>query len=339
MPFYENLGFVSHPFVKTNADEEPLLEKYFVPPPFFDGVIGDPTSPSPAIVLAPRGGGKSALRRQIEIWAPDHKVLAVTYDRFEFSDVQKLDDIGLPYHLRNIITRLLVAYLSYLQEDPVEISWTRKQLESVLCKRLKAFSDNKISSMTQLIDKNPVYPLDSILCLLANRSPRNLIRICESIFSVQADMDPNSNKITEIAVERGILKHAERVTSEQYGDEISKDLQRVGREAFTINYLSNDVFKTAHENTSRNKVTAWQKAGIVSQLGTVSLQEAKRPLNFYFVTDPAMIRLIHRNLPLTQFIKDHWLTCSHCDADNLINIELIPHGNELLCHACNRRLL
>ena len=65
MPFYENLGFVSHPFVKTNADEEPLLEKYFVPPPFFDGVIGDPTSPSPAIVLAPRGGGKSALRRQI----------------------------------------------------------------------------------------------------------------------------------------------------------------------------------------------------------------------------------------------------------------------------------
>lgn len=111
MPFYENLGFSNHPFAQTNADEEPFLAGYFVPPPFFDAVIGDPTHPNASIVLAPRGGGKSAQRRKVELWAPSSNVLAVTYDRFEFGVGQQLSDVGLPYHMRNIIVRVLIAYL------------------------------------------------------------------------------------------------------------------------------------------------------------------------------------------------------------------------------------
>jgi hypothetical protein len=73
MAFHENLGFTNHPFVHTNADEEPYLERYFVAPPFFEGVVGDPKQPSSCIVLAPRGGGKSAQRRMIENWAINHQ--------------------------------------------------------------------------------------------------------------------------------------------------------------------------------------------------------------------------------------------------------------------------
>jgi hypothetical protein len=36
MSLYQNLGFKAHPFAKTNADEEPNLAEYFVPPPFYD---------------------------------------------------------------------------------------------------------------------------------------------------------------------------------------------------------------------------------------------------------------------------------------------------------------
>jgi hypothetical protein len=39
---YEHLGFESHPFLKTNAAEEESLQSYFVPPPYFDAIIGDP---------------------------------------------------------------------------------------------------------------------------------------------------------------------------------------------------------------------------------------------------------------------------------------------------------
>ncbi len=67
--------------------------------------------------------------------------------------------------------------------------------------------------------------------------------------------------------------------------------------------------------------------------------KAGRPLNFYYVTDPAMIRLIHRTIALGQFIKDRWIPCSHCGANNLMNIELVPENNDALCHECGRKLL
>ncbi|HED00389.1 MAG TPA: hypothetical protein ENN18_08400, partial [Proteobacteria bacterium] len=94
------------------------MAKYFVPPPFFDAVVGDAGTPNASIVLAPRGGGKTALRRMVEEAARDHRFLAVTYDRFEFSSGEKISNITLQYHLRNIITRILVSYLSYLAEYP-----------------------------------------------------------------------------------------------------------------------------------------------------------------------------------------------------------------------------
>lgn len=59
MALFEQLGFDKHPFLKTNADEEEALQDYFVPPPYFDAIIGDPDNPSSSIVLAPRGAGKN----------------------------------------------------------------------------------------------------------------------------------------------------------------------------------------------------------------------------------------------------------------------------------------
>lgn len=116
MPLFNNLGFSKHPFAKTNADEEEFLEKYFVPPPFFEAVVGDSNDPSSAIVLAPRGAGKTAQRRMVEGQAFTNGYLAVTYDRFEFSTSQSLGDVTLQYHLRNIITRILISLLSYMAQ-------------------------------------------------------------------------------------------------------------------------------------------------------------------------------------------------------------------------------
>lgn len=509
MEFYEQLGFRDHPFAHTNADEEPLLEHYFVPPPFFAGVIGDPAHPTPTIVLAPRGAGKSAQRRQLELWCASNAVLAVTYDRFEFGAGQTLAEVSLPYHIRNILTRVLITYLSYLSEWPdllrnvskdekrllsifahsylgdltglrlqeilndskslpqkfrkfwsdhvgvlesvvnvllrnygletidlpdlrqeekrlaetykhqLEVlaslvqrigfrsiyilidkadesektgndaeatylllrplltdlellalkgygfkffvwdqilpyfrkdarpdrvtqhtlTWTRNTLETVLSKRLRAFSDQRISSFSSLLASDPGYQVDAVICLLANRSPRNVIRMCDKILAVQAELDATAIKITPQAIERGIDMYCAQVSEELYGADVAKDLQRAGRELFTINYLASEVFKTAHENTSRNRVGAWQNAGLVKQVGSVAVSEARRPLNFYYVADPAMVRLIHRAIPLEQFVKDRWIPCSHCGADNLMNIELVPDKNDALCHECGRNLL
>ena len=41
-PFLERFEFAADPFEFTNADEEPHLAEYFVPPPYFPAVLGDP---------------------------------------------------------------------------------------------------------------------------------------------------------------------------------------------------------------------------------------------------------------------------------------------------------
>ena len=143
-PFYERIGFRSHPFSQTNADEEPFLKTYFIPPPFFDAVVGDPSQPNPSIVMAPRGAGKTALRRMVEEWADQHSVLAVTYDRFEFGSGQKVEDVGLAYHLRNVIVRILVAYLSLLADSAQLIT----ALDEPTRRNLSLFVHSYLGDMT-----------------------------------------------------------------------------------------------------------------------------------------------------------------------------------------------
>ena len=82
-PFLEQFGFKLDPFESTDAENEPYLDGYFVPPPYFANVMGDPRSPSSHVVLAPRGGGKTAQRRMIEEQSEQGSFLCVTYDQFD----------------------------------------------------------------------------------------------------------------------------------------------------------------------------------------------------------------------------------------------------------------
>lgn len=508
MALYQNLGFDNHPFAKTNADEEPHLEKYFVPPPFFDAVLGDPRMASASVVLAPRGGGKTALRRMVEDSARKERILAVTYDRFEFSPQDTVETIGLQYHLRNIIIRILISYLSYLSENPdvinnldkqkkqalslfvhsyignmtgsslqellkdlkslpekfrdfwnehvgvlepvvkyllkaynletvdlpdirqeekkltttykyqlellrdfvkplgfqsiyvlidkvdeteqtganpqatyqlirplirdlellglqdygfkfflwdkvepyykkdarpdrvhqYQLSWQRESLQAVLSARLSAFSNGKVTSFESLMSEKPPFNLDALLSVLANSSPRNLIRLCEKVLAVQAESNPNANRIKLPNLDQATIDYSDQIATQLYGDEIVKDLQRVGRELFTINYLANDVFRVS-QNAIRNKVTRWSDLGAVSQVGSVSIPTSKKPLNFYCVEDPSLVRLIHRRSSLESFFRDRWLPCKFCKKDNLMDISLFPKDNVPICTECGRELL
>jgi hypothetical protein len=83
--FITRRGFSDDPFAFTDSDREDRLSDYFVPPPYFAGVMGTPSSPEPTIVFAPRGGGKSAQRRMVEEASvdPSAPFLCITYSNFE----------------------------------------------------------------------------------------------------------------------------------------------------------------------------------------------------------------------------------------------------------------
>jgi hypothetical protein len=109
--FLSRLGFPANPFQFTNADEEDHLQSYFIPPPYFHSVWGNPELPQPHVVFAPRGGGKSAQRRMIEYKASEENVFAITYDRFENLAGLRLRNLSIDYHLQNIIQMAMIGFL------------------------------------------------------------------------------------------------------------------------------------------------------------------------------------------------------------------------------------
>lgn len=136
MSIYQSLGFSKNPFAYTNADEEEELESYFVAPPYYEAIQGDYNSPASHIVIAPRGSGKTAQRRMLEIWSKDKPVLCVTYDRFELGNSQNLNDISLNYHLKNIIQLTLLNFVLWLAEYPDNLkTFTKDEKKnlSILC--------------------------------------------------------------------------------------------------------------------------------------------------------------------------------------------------------------
>lgn len=153
-----SLGFERDPFAKTNADEEELLEDYFIEPPFFKAVYGDIHAPKSAVVYAPRGGGKTALKRRIELSARTEAFLSVTYNSFPTAGL-KLNDISLEYHLRNIVRVLLIAVLSEATTGGVDmLSTSDRHFLYVLAKEHltqlgRAELKEALASVTHISDK------------------------------------------------------------------------------------------------------------------------------------------------------------------------------------------
>ena len=115
-----SLGFDADPFATTNADDEERLSEYFVAPPFFTAVMGTPESPKSSIVFAPRGGGKTALKRQLEIASESKDFLCITYNEFDVTN-SKLKDIDEEYHLKNILEMLLTAVITAVHEKGIDL--------------------------------------------------------------------------------------------------------------------------------------------------------------------------------------------------------------------------
>lgn len=118
LDFLREFGFTQDPFASTNAADEPLIGKYFVEPPFFPAVVGDPVSPKSNVVFAPRGGGKTAQKIMIERKsAGDGSFLCISYDQFPLEGIPRDKNAPSEYHLSNISRTLLIAILIKIESD------------------------------------------------------------------------------------------------------------------------------------------------------------------------------------------------------------------------------
>ncbi|MBE0683126.1 MAG: hypothetical protein IH589_14545 [Anaerolineales bacterium] len=151
--YYSGLSFEDNPFAHTNADEEERLPEYFVPPPYFEAVFGNPLKPKSFIVFAPRGGGKSAQRRMIELRSSENKILSITYDNFDFPDVAKSSEIKLHHHLKRIIRFILTGLLVNIYSDPDSANVLEKEDKQIFLKlAAEHLGDIKSSDLTITLD-------------------------------------------------------------------------------------------------------------------------------------------------------------------------------------------
>lgn len=129
--FLKMFGFKEDPFASTNAADEPLIGQYFVEPPFFPAVVGDPNVPKSNVVFAPRGGGKTAQKIMIEKRsAQDGTFLCISYDSFPTDGLPRGKDVPLEYHLNNICRTLLLALLLKIEET--ELSKSLEKVDKML---------------------------------------------------------------------------------------------------------------------------------------------------------------------------------------------------------------
>jgi hypothetical protein len=135
--FLNSLGFEENPFQFTNADDEEYLQRYFLPPPYFDAVWGDSRSPVSHVIFAPRGGGKTAQRKMIEHQATKDNVFAITYDRFDHLSGKDLEQLSVGSHLRSIIQLSLMGFLLEVRDrvlSPSVFRGIERQQIEWLCK-------------------------------------------------------------------------------------------------------------------------------------------------------------------------------------------------------------
>lgn len=470
----KNLGFDSDPFAKTNADEEERLEHYFIAPPFFSAVYGTLNTPKSALVFAPRGNGKTALKRKIEIFSKGKEALCITYNSFNITG-KKLSDIDQKYHLDNIIRLVVIAiitgvqngridlltkddrhliylfvkeYLSkidqtelktgivsiknfndqakelwnkftgpiglvinallekiglgateiqrfqvqggqlgtqidqlqilfkiskklgyqsiYILVDKVDenaltagatstykfiaplisdlqlleldgyglkfflwdlllddyrqvarpdrvkyyvLNWETGQLSKMLSERLRAYSENHVSSLTQLMEPKSKFNLDQFVCYFAQGSPRNVIRICKEIFDQQSELNPNSKTLSSAAVKLGFEVIAKNISAEKYKDDVIKDLKKTKRCDFTIRHVYSTVFKFSQQ-AGLNKVRSWEDSGAVKSIGTIKETKGARTSNHYGIADLLLAKTIFPELSIFDFSNTKLMICS-----------------------------
>lgn len=141
--FLKSRGFVGDPFASTNSENEESLADYFVPPPYFESVLGSPKSPKSTIVFAPRGSGKTAQRRMIEIASGEAADFAcITYTNFSETDPKSAT---LADHQRIVCRLLTVAALSHLADEPSRAQSLSEHNKQVL----KYASSELLSNLNQ----------------------------------------------------------------------------------------------------------------------------------------------------------------------------------------------
>lgn len=181
--YFHKLGFISDPFASSNAEHEEHLNDYFIEPPYFSSLVGSLNHPKSSIVIAPRGFGKTAQRRQLEKIADDNlNTICIVYDNFPIEGISKASEVTYERHLSRITKSLLIALLSKIYVDDLVYDFDDYE-KGILVKLIRCnILDNNLPEIREAISaikglKGRLYdiwlsaskPINSIINMILQR--------------------------------------------------------------------------------------------------------------------------------------------------------------------------
>lgn len=497
------LGFQSDPFSDSDADREDRLVEYFIPPPFFAAVLGSPTNPGSDIVFAPRGAGKTAIKRRIEE-SDEHnrgRFLGVVYNRFD-DGARRLADVDLERHINNIIELILVALVEHVRQNAVtdisnssrrilywlveehlstiqqerlhhvvgaiqlgsdtarewwnrvvgpantiiglvsaalgttvpmvdkfktepvnlggglgklkglseiarevgfesiyvlvdkvdeshltsndaarafqlvepmlrnldlifmpgfgfkfflwnelqqlfteqcrpdripthNIEWTQQQLVEMFRKRLLTFSDQRVSSVNDIVATYGHLDVEQLLVFFADGSPRQIIRLCREILKQQSELDDDTDRVSFAAIERGIASFSQSFTQETVGQQIRNELSQLHQIEYTVPIIG-EVLEMAAQS-ARNKHLAWTRKGVVVQTGRQRTGRKGKASRVYALKSALVAISALTPITLLDFIGKKVRVCRDCGVYSLADFD--EREDVTTCASCRKEAL
>ena len=212
-------GFPIDPFLPDafRAEVDPLFKKQgmpaFVDFPDFERLKGTPSEPGYRFIFAPKGGGKTTLRKQIvaqfdqdvsklvSLRIPDQSlVLAVEYIGHDYN----VRDVSADAHVRRIVE--LVAQkvkVLFRKELPLETGMSAKEMLENVVASVKNIGPN---ALCILIDNLQIQP---------GRSPASVWRLIQSL-TTDVDLLSIEGIMFKFLLPNEILEQAEQMLPAEY---------------------------------------------------------------------------------------------------------------------------
>jgi hypothetical protein len=214
-----------------------------------------------------------------------------------------------------------------------QTQWANEELDQMMRRRLAAHSDRRVDSLEGLLTVPPTAAsgLVRLTVQLAQRSPRDLIRIWGRAVDEQLRVDASSRGISRQAVVNGIDRFCHERAEELATASTVRDLKRVARVDFTVSEVASDVFHVS-TNAARAKIQGWENRGIVKHIGDVPARRG-RPLHHYGVVDVRVARAMFPDVGLAPFFRAKARLCPNCESWVLWDFDA-PGEHEEACVEC-----
>lgn len=188
-----------------------------------------------------------------------------------------------------------------------DLVWTWQQIETMLSKRVSAYSNGKVTNFNSLFKSRK--SLGRII-LFSELSPRDCVRMCNRILSEQFKVNPNSINFEEHVVNASIESFCKEKSQELITNSSNYNyLTKTNKVSFTIEELVSS--KLASDSSKvRNIINPWTSANYLKKIGLVKRKNAKA-VNEYAFQEIRLAFTACPTLDLDEFIEKKVRRCIH----------------------------